>query len=223
MISRLPRWIEFGGFCLAMVAGSANAVGWLGFAHQAISHLTGTATLIGVSIADAAYFELAHLTGIILAFVAGAVIAGALVGNVALKLGRPYGIALAIESFLLLLATLALLRGFTAGQYLASAACGLQNGLVSTFSGATVRTTHVSGLFTDLGTMLGARTRGHPVNGRQAKLFLILIAGFVFGGIVGAAWFSRSGYYAMLFPALGAGVLAVAYRAFRLHRNVEAA
>ncbi len=223
MISKLPRWIEFGGFWLAMIAGSANAVGWLGFTHQAVSHLTGTATLIGVSIADFAFWELAHLMGIIVAFVAGAVLAGALVGNVALKLGRPYGVALAVESFVLLLATLALLKGFIAGQYLASAACGLQNGLVSTFSGATVRTTHVSGLFTDLGTMLGARTRGHPINVRQAKLFLILISGFVLGGVVGAFGFARGGYYAMLFPAFGAGILAIGYRAFRLHKNAESA
>lgn len=32
---------------------------------------------------------------------------------------------------------------------------GLQNAMMSTYSGAVIRTTHVSGMFTDLGIFLG--------------------------------------------------------------------
>ncbi|MCA2454073.1 DUF1275 domain-containing protein, partial [Vibrio alginolyticus] len=31
MISRLPRWVEYGAFLLALLAGCVNAVGLLGF------------------------------------------------------------------------------------------------------------------------------------------------------------------------------------------------
>ena len=34
MINQLPRWVEIGGFCLALIAGSVNAIALLGFNHQ---------------------------------------------------------------------------------------------------------------------------------------------------------------------------------------------
>ena len=50
MISRLPSWVEAGAFSLALMAGVVNAVGLLGFSHQAVSHLTGTSTLLGAGL-----------------------------------------------------------------------------------------------------------------------------------------------------------------------------
>ena len=211
MISKLPRWVEVGGFCIACIAGATNAVGLLGFEHQAVSHLTGTSTLLGVSLAELRLGASVHMLGIICSFVLGAVASGFIVGNVALQLGRHYSFALLLESLLLLGALAALTHNSTFGHYLASAACGLQNGMVSTYSGAVVRTTHVTGLFTDLGTMMGAALRGHPLNMRQAILYLLLIAGFVLGGIIAAILFERVQIYALLFPASGAAALAATY------------
>ena len=216
MISKLPRWVEVGGFWLSCIAGATNAVGLLGFEHQAISHLTGTSTLLGVSLAKLGFAECAHLFGIMLSFVLGAAAAGAIVGHAALQLGRRYSVALLVETMLLLGAMAALNRDSTFGHYLASAACGLQNGMVSTYSGAVVRTTHMTGLFTDLGTMLGASLRGHAFKPRQALLYLVLIVGFIMGGAVGALLFGRVQFYALLFPASGAAALAAVYWVFRL-------
>ena len=219
MISKLPRWVEVGGFWLACIAGATNAIGLLGFEHQAVSHLTGTSTLFGISLTEFGFAESAHLLAIILSFILGAAGAGAIVGNAALQLGRSYSFALVLESLLLLGAMAALIHDSTLGHYLASAACGLQNGMVSTYSGAVVRTTHVSGLFTDLGTMLGASVRGHAFNKRQAILYLVLIVGFILGGSIGAILFSKYEFYALLFPASGAGALAVIYWVFRLQQG----
>lgn len=216
MISKLPRWVEVGGFCMACIAGATNAVGVLAFEHYAVSHLTGTSTLLGISLAELSLTESVHLLGIIFSFVLGAVAAGAIVGNVALQLGRQYSFALLLESLLLLGALAALTRDLTLGHYLASAACGLQNGMVSTYSGAVVRTTHVTGLFTDLGTMMGAALRGHQPNMRQMVLYLLLIAGFILGGSIAAILFTSVQLYALLFPASGAAALAVVYWTFRL-------
>ncbi len=125
-----------------------------------------------------------------------------------LRLGRRYSVALAIEAALLLWAMYTLARGSNVGHFLASAACGLQNGMVSTYSGAAIRTTHVSGLFTDLGTMVGARLRGHPIDARKALLFILLIAGFIVGGTIGAFSYQRLQFTALTIPASGAVLLA---------------
>ncbi|HBC57103.1 MAG TPA: DUF1275 domain-containing protein, partial [Gammaproteobacteria bacterium] len=90
---------------------------------------------------------------------------------------------------------------------------------VSTYSGAIVRTTHVSGLFTDLGTMLGARLRGHRLDTRKVLLFVLLISGFILGGCVGAIGFQYLQFTALALPAFGALTLAVVYWAYRYVGN----
>ena len=49
---QLPRWVWIGAGALACVAGMVNAVGFLGFEHQAVTHLTGTTTLLGAALAQ---------------------------------------------------------------------------------------------------------------------------------------------------------------------------
>lgn len=218
MFTRLPRWVEVGGFWLAAIAGAVNAVGLLGFKHQGVSHLTGTSTLLGLSLVDLDMAESAHLLLIVLSFLLGAALSGALIDGAVLRLGRRYSVALIIESALLLLAMFSLGRGSTTGHFLASAACGLQNGMVSTYSGAAIRTTHVSGLFTDLGTMLGARMRGHPIDARKARLFVLLILGFILGGSVGGYSYRHLQFTALAIPAGAAFALAVVYWIYR-HRS----
>jgi uncharacterized membrane protein YoaK (UPF0700 family) len=109
------------------------------------------------------------------------------------------------------MAMLTLQQGSDLGVYLASMACGLQNAMVTTYSGSIIRTTHLSGIFTDLGIMLGNRLRGVPINGRRLLLFLLLIGGFVVGGLVGTLLFRELHFTALLMPAGLAVFLAVVY------------
>lgn len=215
MFTKLPRWVEVGGFWLAAVAGAVNAIGLLGFKHEAVSHLTGSSTLLSLSLVNLDAAESWHLFFILVSFLLGAALSGVIIDNAVLRLGRRYSLALVIEAGLLLLAMLSLGRGSTTGHFLASAACGLQNGMVSTFSGAVIRTTHVSGLFTDLGTMLGARLRGHPLDSRKALLFSLLISGFILGGCVGAYGFQHFQFTSLVIPAAGALSLAAVYWIYR--------
>lgn len=215
MFSKLPRWVEVGGFWLAAIAGAVNAIGLLGFKHQGVSHLTGTSTLLGLSLVNLDAAESTHLFLIMVSFILGAALSGAIIDGAVLRLGRRYSVALLIEAALLLWAMLALGRGSNSGHFLASAACGLQNGMVSTYSGAAIRTTHVSGLFTDLGTMLGARLRGHPIDTRKALLFLLLIAGFILGGSIGTYSYQHMQFTALVIPAGAATALAVVYWVYR--------
>lgn len=211
MISRLPRWVEIGGFCLALIAGAVNAIALLGFNHQGVSHLSGSSSLLGVELANGNLGNALELLWMLLSFVLGATISGCVIGHESLKLGRRYGAALLAVSGALLLAMMLLEQGSNYGNYLASAACGLQNAMTSTYSGAVVRTTHVTGLFTDLGIMLGLKLRGQAADRRRVWLYLVLICGFIGGGIGGAFGYAAWSYRALLGPASIAAGLAVVY------------
>jgi uncharacterized membrane protein YoaK (UPF0700 family) len=200
----LSRWIWAGGWILACIAGIINAVGLLSFEHQAVTHLTGTTTLLASALVDADVQRVGHLFAVILAYCTGAALSGVIIRNSAFKLGRRYGAVLLIESLLLLLTVALLDRNSPLGSYTASSAAGLQNGMVTTFSGAVIRTTHVSGMFTDLGVMLGhviQRIRPSGVEKTRVQVSLIVISAFFSGGLIGAAGFRQAGHAILFLPA----------------------
>lgn len=214
MISKLPKWVEVGAFILALVAGFVNAIGLLSFEHQSVSHLSGTATLLGTNILGASYQSIINLLGVLLSFLLGSSIAGFLLHGSTLKLGRHYDTALLLESALLLLSLWFLSKGAFYGHFFASAACGLQNALATTYSGAVIRTTHVTGIFTDLGISLGEFARGGGLDKRKVKLFLIIIVAFIIGGTLGAFLYAKFQFMSLLFPASVCFILALAYRVY---------
>ncbi len=214
MISRLPKWIEYGAFVLAFTAGCINAVGLLGFEHQSVSHVSGTATLLGAGVLNNPLEATLHMGGILLAFFVGAAFSGFLLHGTTLKLGRHYDTALLVESLLIFAALYWLGRGSYNGHYAASAACGLQNALATTYSGAVIRTTHLTGIFTDLGIMLGEALRGRGFDKRKALLFALIIGGFILGGTCGALLFATLGFSALAVPGSICLLLAVGYRLY---------
>ena len=215
MITRLPKWVEYGAFILALIAGFVNAVGLLGFQHQSISHLSGITTLIGTGLANSSFVHTAHLAFIVVSFIIGAVISGFFLRSGALKMGRNYSGLLALEGTLLLAAVGFLNFDSSLGHYFASAACGLQNAMVTTYSGAVIRTTHVTGIFTDIGIMIGAKLRGESFDTRKALLFSLIVLGFIAGGSFGAFMFNQYNFNALYIPAAMCGVLALSYRWYR--------
>lgn len=212
---RLPRWVWIGGGSLAAVAGMINVVGYLGFEHQAVTHLTGTTTLLGAAITAGDSRTALHLFGIAMAYVIGAVLSGMIVQDSALRLGRRYGVTLTIESLLLFAAVPLLKHQQIAGALLAAMACGLQNAMATTYSGAVIRTTHLSGMFTDLGIGVGHALRGMPLPKRRLLLSALIIAGFFAGGVVGAGLFRRMGYDALMVPATLTGLVGIGYAGYR--------
>jgi uncharacterized membrane protein YoaK (UPF0700 family) len=198
-----------------------NVVGYLGFEHQAITHLTGTTSLLGAALAQGEFTAAWQLAAMIAAFVGGAMLSGLLVQDSVLRLGRRYGVALAFEAGLLATAVPLFEHGSFAGPLLAAVAIGLQNAMATTYSGAIVRTSHVSGMFTDLGITLGHALRGLPVARRRLWLCLVIIASFLAGGIVGAWLFGQVQYKALLLPALLTGATGLTYAVYR-HRQIAA-
>ena len=169
---------------------------------------------MSLAIANANIQEVIHLLLVMASFIVGAAYSGLVIGNTALQLGRRYSVALITESALLFVSMYLLNNESLAGHFFASAACGLQNAMTSTYSGAVVRTTHVSGLFTDLGVALGLRLRGHKTDLRKVILYGILITGFIVGGVAGSLLFARVAFSAIVVPGALTALIAVGYWAF---------
>lgn len=90
-------------------------------------------------------------------------------------------------------------------------AMGLQNSLVTTISNASVRTTHLTGLFTDLGIELSQlffyKTEQQKEKlAASIKLRLTIISFFFLGGIAGGVFFTRLNLYLLIL----AGILLLA-------------
>ncbi len=75
-------------------------------------------------------------------------------------------------------------------------AMGLQNSLVTTISNSVVRTTHLTGLFTDLGIEISQlfffkTTEQRTKLFSSIKLRMIIIMSFFVGGIIAGVFFSN--------------------------------
>lgn len=86
-------------------------------------------------------------------------------------------------------------------------AMGLQNSLVTTISNATVRTTHLTGLFTDLGIELSQLFFYKKQEQKQklyssVKLRLTIISFFFFGGLFGGIVYTAINLYVLAVAAL---------------------
>src|SRR4051812_21722444 len=80
MLSKpIPGWILFGGFVLTCAAGSINAVGFLGMHHQAISHMSGTVTVLSNEIATGQFSPALYAMGVVGSFFAGSVLSAAII------------------------------------------------------------------------------------------------------------------------------------------------
>lgn len=223
MLAKLPPWAIFGGAMLAGIAGMVNTVGFLSFTHQAVTHLTGTTTLLAIALVEPGWASAFHLTAIIASFVGGAVLSGFIVEQSALKLGRHYGIVLLIEALLLTAAAYLIKSHLAVGAYLASTACGAQNAMASSYSGAVLRTTHLTGMFTDLGLVIGHWLRGAATDRKRFRLCLILILSFVAGGSMGSLLFRIMGPRTLYVPAALTGFAGLGYAAYAHYRERRSA
>ena len=211
VLRKLPRWAWIGGGVLAFIAGIVNAAGYMGFRHQSITNLTGSTSLLGVAFGTGDGGEAWHWGLSIGAFLIGAILSGMIVQQSTLKLGRRYGLALILESLLLFAAVPLLDAGSPVGLYLAAMGAGLQNGMASTYSGMVFRTTHVSGMFTDLGIYIGQRLRGLEVDTLRIRVCVLVVTTFTLGSAVGALLFGLLGERTLLIPAVLTGLCGVGY------------
>lgn len=197
---------------LAGVAGYVNAVTIVGALHIPSTHMSGTATRFSIDLAVAPSGPSTLLRDLALlgAFVAGAAVSGAVLDSTQLRVGRRYGVLLVIEAALLTLAWLVFSPTWHHLPFIAVAA-GLQNALATQYSRATVRTTHVTGILTDLGIALGKWVARRGVTSWRVVLFVTIFVSFVAGGVAGALLATSLRQHALLVPIVLTGVGGAAY------------
>jgi uncharacterized membrane protein YoaK (UPF0700 family) len=210
------------GYLLAFVAGAINAGGFLAV-QQYTSHMTGIvsemADLIALGHYRIALFGLACLA----TFIGGAACTAVLVNYArSRQLQSEYAIPLLVEASLLMAfgilgAQISTMQGgfVTVTILLLCFVMGLQNAVITKISGAVIRTTHVTGIATDLGIDLGrwlfcniARNTDFVPRPKRVAMLSILLVSFFIGGLVGAVGFQALGYAATL--PLAAALVAAA-------------
>lgn len=203
---------------LAACAGYVNVV-LLSAEFTAVTHVTGAVSTLSADLSDRNLPEAAHVLSIIASFIFGAMISGFILGGESLRLGRPYGVSMLVQGMLLTLATALLVFDLPLGVQTAAVSAGLQNAMASSYGGLIIRTTHVTGVATDLGFLLGAWVRRRPVPLWKLASLLDILTGFLLGGVAGAFAASRFGVLSLLAPAMLVTSMGVAYYISRLRRR----
>lgn len=198
------------GFTLAAVAGAINAGGFLAV-QQYTSHVTGMLSSLADNLALGRLGLVVDAVVGVLAFLVGAMCTAMMV-NFARRRGMhsEYALPLVLEAALTLCFGLA---GARLSQYegllvpftvvLLCFIMGLQNAVVTKLSAGVVRTTHMTGILTDLGIELGKLVYwnagdgpAHRVRADRDRIAVLggLLVSFCAGAVSGAFGFSRFGY-----------------------------
>lgn len=169
-----------GSFILSLNAGFIGAIFIAGAQNAAITNVTGDIAKTGSLIAQArSFFIIIRMTFVWLAYMFGSSISAMVVsGTKQFELRRTFGWALLIESFLLFLSYSTIRTPeedmleprWYISEYFGAMACGLQNALCTSYSGAVIRTTHFTGVTTDIGIAIGQEIRIRVILPFRAEL-----------------------------------------------------
>lgn len=196
---------------LGLTAGLVNAEGFLGFSVLT-TNITGHAALLAEGIAQQNWQNVLVTALWMVLFLAGAFTSGVVLTFFGAHQRFSYAVPLLIEITILIFSALygdkfdrtILSKTVFAGSLLF--AMGLQNALVSLVSGSVVRTTHLTGTFTDLGIELAqlakANDKDRQLLRSKIKLRLSIICFFIFGAIAGAYLFDQIGFKSFFVPVV---------------------
>ncbi|QKJ29008.1 DUF1275 domain-containing protein [Mucilaginibacter mali] len=209
---------------LCLNAGFINAAGFIVFAVLT-TNVTGHAALLAVNLTTGQFHSASVVALWLLLFLAGAFTSSLYIG----KVGRdkPFAYTAPIIAIIVIVLAVAFFghdykhtlpkTEIFAGSLLF--AMGMQNALVSMVSGSVVRTTHLTGMFTDLGIDLSnaflSRKKLNPVGNRRIILRLCIITFFLLGGLIGGFSFLYLSFSAFYIPA-GLLLVVLFYDYFRM-------
>lgn len=226
-VDPLAFTVMFFGAMLASCAGMTNAVAFHALGAF-VSHVTGTLSKVGLHAQADSMSDAGDSLLLVVSFALGSAACGCMITRNTVSFGFAlYGMALLVNASLLVVAILTATH--KAAPYILAAACGLQNGMATSYSGAVIRTTHVTGLCTDIGLIIGRNsnafirkhfwhktdTEDHTADCR--KLLLLFVLGFSFlGGVfLGAVLHKSWGVNALILPACLTGTSGAAYTVYR--------
>jgi uncharacterized membrane protein YoaK (UPF0700 family) len=195
---------------LSCVAGIVNIAGFLSV-QRLTTNVTGHFAFFIDEVFKLNVTESVNYFLYILFFFLGSFVSSLLVEIITRKNKRlVYVIPVIIESVILFMVAFAGHRLFSEyGNIIALSllfAMGLQNSLVTRISDAVVRTTHLTGLFTDLGIEL-SQLFFYKTEEQKKKLTstirlrLLIIFFFFFGGIIGGVFYTSLEMYVFIIPA----------------------
>ncbi|MBS0293325.1 MAG: DUF1275 domain-containing protein [Proteobacteria bacterium] len=200
------------GLLLAFNAGAVNAGGFL-VVGMYTSHMTGIVSSVGDNLVLGQLALVLGALGTLWAFMSGAGSTAILVNWARhQRLRGTFALPLLLEAVLMLL--FGLMGAITLTWHtpfavpltvlLLAYLMGLQNAVITKMSSAEIRTTHMTGICTDIGIELGKalywNRSGKPAreqvraNQRRLRLFASLLLMFMAGGVVGAAGFKYVGF-----------------------------
>jgi uncharacterized membrane protein YoaK (UPF0700 family)/anti-anti-sigma regulatory factor len=143
---------------LSWVGGYTNIIAFL-VAGTGVSHVTGNTTQLGRSLMAGDWHGVMFFGTLLVMFISGAVLSAVMTESARRNGWRSkYILPIALEAALLGVITILLTTHLTLPGHiaiitgaLASLAMGLQNATITKVSGAVIRTTHLTGICTDLG------------------------------------------------------------------------
>lgn len=181
-----PAQLVLGGCLLAFGASFLNT-GFIIVTGTSVSHLTGDIARIGSGISTLGSgnaFEILNVATATLGFITGATISGFLLHHPTIEISKPYGRILSFLGALLIAAHFSHREFPLVGIAIASAVCGVQNALASRYRGVVLRTTHLTGIFTDFGIHLGMKLRGHHIEAWKLLIPVCITASFLVGAVI---------------------------------------
>lgn len=209
---------------LCSTAGIVNAAGFLSF-NVLTTNVTGHAALLARELARGE-LRAVRMVGLwLVLFLAGAFFSGVCIRLAGSNKTYTYTVPIVLE-FIVLVLVASLGNTYDGSivktEYFAGSllfAMGLQNALVSAVSGSVVRTTHLTGMFTDLGIDLALIIRADESNKKIVRkriiLRVVIVSFFILGGILGAFLFLEWKYQAF-FSAAAILMITMFYDAFRV-------
>lgn len=210
---------------LCTTAGFVNAVGFLGF-FILTTNLTGHAALLAVKLTEGDFRAVRMISLWLFLFLSGAFFSSLYVSKVGRDKRYAYTAPIIIEMAILCFAGYfghrfdhtTVKTEYFAGSLLF--AMGMQNALVSVISGSVVRTTHLTGMFTDLGVDLSTALLKYPQKEvlleKRIILRFIIILFFLTGGMLGGFAFVKFQYHSF-YIAIGMLLTALCYDFFRVN------
>jgi len=176
---------------LAFNAGYVNGACLSGFLSSGVTKqptaaVTGAWTNGALGLASGDRPRLSLNAGCILSYVGGSFLSGLFLPRPALfELGRDAASAFGIGAALLAASAHMTANGSkVAFLYPATAANGLQNGITSSLTANLIRSSHMSGTTSDIGTFLGQIVRGNYQNATKLKVLLCLALSFWVGSFL---------------------------------------
>jgi uncharacterized membrane protein YoaK (UPF0700 family) len=169
------------------------------YTGTSVSHLTGDIAKLTMSLprwSPTIFPEIYRVLAASVCFFFGATLAGFLIHHPVLDVSRPYGRTITGIGILFIVSSMLVVHRPVLAIGVAAFGCGIQNALASHYRGIVLRTTHLTGMFTDFGITLGMRLRGHDVPRWKVAVPALLIGSFFVGGVAGAL-IHFSGYNAI--------------------------